>query len=158
MTTDTQRKTPPSNGGSDQVGKRESEREAGPEGSSLHRNSTTDRDGRREIARRVREYWVPPNLLTKPPPPYSALVNYAYRGAWASKPGGPVREAGILWHRAVSLPATAVCRYVEWIGQRPGRAVPVFALWRLLLATDAGHWLAADLVHPALAALGWALL
>lgn len=158
MKTDTHRNSPAGKPSSGDFDEHPSERETGPEVPSLHSDSTTGRDRLREILHGARDYWVPPNLLTKPPPTYTALVNYAYRGAWAGKPAGPVREAGIFWHRAASLPVTAVCRYVEWVAQRPGRAIPIYGLWRLLLATDAGHWLAANLVHPALAALGWALL
>lgn len=157
MTTEAQRKAPASNGGSGQGSERGTGRESGPEVSSRGQVSTTDR-GRRDLARRAREYWTPPNLLTKPPPAYSALVNYAYRGAWTSKPAGPVREVGIFWHRAASLPVTAVCRYAEWIGQRPGRAIPVFIVWRLFIASGAGVWLTAHVIHPVLGFLAWALL
>lgn len=155
MAMDTQRETPASN---HDPGSGPGGAKTGLEDSTLHRDSTTDGDRLRHALTAARRYWIPPNLLVNPPPTYAQLVNYAYRGAWAAKPAGPIREAGIFWHRTVSLPVTAVCRYIEWVAQRPGRALPIYGLWRLLLATDAGHWLAANLVHPALAAIGWALL
>jgi len=110
------------------------------------------------VLRAAHAYWVPPTLLTDPPPAYRDLAAYAHRGAWTANPYGPVRGLGVAWHRAVSLPVTLVCRYVEWVAQRPARALVVFGLWKLLILTGPGPWLADHIVRPVAAAAAWVLL
>ncbi|MFG1847751.1 hypothetical protein [Micromonospora carbonacea] len=105
-----------------------------------------------------RAYWVPPNLLTQPPASVAELAAYAHHAGWTGSVSGPIRNLGIVWHRAVSLPITVACRYVEWTWQRPMRALPIFGVWKLLILTGPGPQIADTVIRPALAAVAWALL
>jgi hypothetical protein len=105
----------------------------------------------------MRAYITPPQVWAEPPASMAELAAYARWGAWTSSTG-PVRRLGIVWHRLVGVPVTTVCRYVEWIGQRPGRAIPVFLLWKLFISTGPGPALAAHVIRPVLAAVAWAFL
>lgn len=100
-------------------------------------------------------YWVPPQLLSDPPPAVTDLVAYARRGAWTSR-DGLLRGLGITWLWLVALPFTVVCRYVEWVWQRPGRAIPIFVLWKLFVHSSGG-WFADNVIRPVLAVAAWAL-
>lgn len=105
----------------------------------------------------VKAYITPPSVLTERPPSVAALAAYARWGAWTTSTG-TVRKLGIVWHRMFSLPATVVCRYTEWLWQRPGRLIPVFVLWKLLISTGPGPWAADHLIRPLLGVLAWVLL
>lgn len=151
----TVRKAPPSTGGFEGA---PAERETAPEPSTLHPQGITVRDRLVGVLAASRAYWVPPNLLTQPPASVAELAAYAHHAGWTSRHDGPIRALGVVWHRAVSLPITAVCRYVEWIAQRPGRALPVFGVWKLLILTGPGPAVADTVIRPALAFLAWVLL
>lgn len=133
----------------------------GGEGSSpqptLHPPPVTLRDRLPELWPRIRDYWVPPALLTEPPPTVAELVGYARHGRWTVSTG-KLRRLGVWWHWLVGLPVTVVCRYTEWIFQRPGRTVPVFLVWKLFILTGAGPWLAHNIIRPALAIGAWVWL
>lgn len=103
-------------------------------------------------------YFTPPSVLTDRPASVKELSAYAHRAGWTAQPHGPLRALGIGWHRAIGLPATVVCRYAEWIAQRPGRALPVFALWKLLILTGPGPWIAENVITPAAHVAAWVLL
>jgi hypothetical protein len=105
----------------------------------------------------LRAYVTPPAVLTQPPPSVAELRAYARWGAWTTSTG-TVRKLGIVWHRLVSLPATVACRYVEWLWQRPGRLIPVYLLFKLLISTGPGPWAADHLIRPVLGVLAWVLL
>jgi hypothetical protein len=105
----------------------------------------------------LRAYITPPQVWAEPPASMAELAAYARWGAWTTSTG-PVRRLGIVWHRLVGLPVTTVCRYVEWIAQRPGRAIPVFLLWKLLITTGPGPGFVDHVIRPALAAVAWVLL
>ncbi len=138
------------------------ERETGPELSSLqptlHSNLDTQRERVREWLAGFRGYWTPPSMLTEPPASVQELAAYAWYGGWTTAGSGPVRRLGIWWHRLIGLSTTTVCRYVEWIAQRPGRAIPVYLLWKLLITTGPGPWVADNIIRPALGFLAWVLL
>lgn len=119
--------------------------------------AVTARDRLSDLWPRLRAYWVPPTLLTDPPPAVTELAGYARHGKWTASTG-KVRQLGVWWYRLVALPVTVACRYIEWMFQRPGRLIPVFALWKLFIDTGGGPWIAANLIRPALAVLGWVWL
>jgi hypothetical protein len=126
--------------------------------SSLHFNLDTLREQIRSGLGGIKGYWTPPSVLTETPASVAELAAYAHWGAWTSSTDGPLRKLGIVWHRAFSLPATVVCRYVEWLWQRPGRLIPVYVLWKLLISTGPGPWVADHLIHPVLGVIAWVLL
>lgn len=105
----------------------------------------------------VRAYITPPQVWAEPPASMAELAAYAHWGGWTTSTG-TVRRLGIVWHRLVGLPVTTCCRYAEWIAQRPGRAIPVFVLWKLLISTGPGPGFADHVIRPALAAVAWVLL
>lgn len=134
------------------------ERETTPELSTVHPDRLTVRDRIAGLVEASRAYWVPPNLLTQPPASVAELSDYAHHAGWTRRTDGPVRAFGIGWHRAVGLPITVVCRYAEWIAQRPGRALPVFGVWKLVILTGPGPDIADHIIRPALAFVAWVLL
>ncbi|MEV0732407.1 hypothetical protein [Polymorphospora sp. NPDC050346] len=97
----------------------------------------------------VLEYVTPPSVLTQPPASVAELAAYAKTGEWTARRYGFVRGAGIWWYRLVGLPYTVWCRYGEWIAQRPGRAITVLLLIKLLASTTAGEWVVEHLIVPA---------
>lgn len=135
-----------------------SPRETGPEPSTLHPETITHSDRMRRWLQAAKAYLTPPSVLAEPPPSYTELVNYAHHGAWTRHTNGPVRAAGIWWHRLVSLPITGACRYLEWIAQRPGRAIAVAVVVKLAALTGPGGWTVEHLIRPTLAAAAWVLL
>jgi hypothetical protein len=124
---------------------------------TLHPEPMTLGDRVRFWLRALRAEITPPSVLTDPPPSGAQLHAYARWGAWTSSTG-PVRKLGIVWHRLFSLPVTVICRYTEWLWQRPGRLIPVFVLFKLLISTGPGPWAADHLIRPVLGVLAWVLL
>ena len=154
----THRNSPASSGESRSTQQAPQSPKTGPEVSNLHPQPVALRDRLLGVVATARDYWVPPSLLTESPASITDLSNYAWHGTWTSKTSGPVRQAGIWWHRLISLPTTVACRYTEWIFQRPGRALPVLAMWKLLVSTGPGPWLVAHILDPLLGAIAWVLL
>ena len=152
--TTTDSDSPISNGESESASEAPQGPETGPESSNLQSQLLTVRNWlwRQWTAGRI--YWIPPALLTEPPPTVSDLANYARHGTWTTGDGF-VRRVGVIWHLTVSLPVTAVCRYTEWVLQRPGRFLPIFALWKLLILTGGGPWTSTHLIRPLLGLLAW---
>jgi len=126
--------------------------------SSLHFNLDTLREQIRSGLAGFRAYVTPPSVLTDPPPSVAELRGYARWGAWTGSTEGPLRRLGLLWHRLFSLPVTVLCRYTEWLWQRPGRLIPVFLLFKLLISTGPGPWVADHIIRPVLGAVAWVLL
>ena len=126
--------------------------------SSLHFALDTVREQIRSGLGGIKDYLTPPSVLTDTPASVAELAAYAHWGAWTSSTDGPLRKLGIVWHRMFSLPATVICRYVEWIWQRPGRAIPVYLLFKLLISTGPGPWAVDHLIHPVLGVIAWVLL
>lgn len=126
--------------------------------SSLHFDLDTLREQLRSGLGGMKDYLTPPSVLTESPASVAELAAYAHWGTWTTSADGPLRKLGIVWHRAFGLPATVVCRYVEWLWQRPGRAIPVFVLWKLLISTGPGPWAVEHLIHPILGVIAWVLL
>ncbi|MEN3308826.1 MAG: hypothetical protein V7603_5028 [Micromonosporaceae bacterium] len=93
-------------------------------------------------------YWMPPALWSQPAASLDDLSAYAHCGEWTSKHGA-LRALGIGWWRVIGLPITAACRRIEWVAQRPGRFLTVFALFVLVARSSWGHtalyWLATPL-------------
>lgn len=124
---------------------------------SLHSKVDTLREQVRSGLVAVRAYVTPPSVLVERPASVAELSAYAHWGTWTAE-AGVLRNLGIAWYRLAGLPVTVICRYVEWIVQRPGRALVVFALVKLLLSTGPGPWVADHLIRPVLGAVAWVLL
>jgi hypothetical protein len=107
---------------------------------------------------RTRAYWVPPKLLTEPPASVAELSAYAHRAGWTSSAEGTLRRLGVLWFLAVALPWTTGCRYVEWVAQRPGRALAALLVWQAVIRSTPGMWVAGHFIRPILAAAAWVFL
>lgn len=103
------------------------------------------------------EYLTPPAVLTDRPASVAELAAYARHAGWTAQGAGPVRAAGVAWWRLVGLPATVVCRYAEWIAQRPGRAIPVFVMWKAVITTGGGPWFVDNVLAPVGQAAAWIL-
>ena len=111
--------------------------------------------GRLEVALR---YLTPPSIITDRPASLVELSRYAHRAGWTSRRTGAIRTAGIWWYRLIGLPVTAICRYAEWIWQRPGRTIPVALLIKLLALTTPGVWAVEHLIRPAAHLALWLFL
>jgi hypothetical protein len=118
----------------------------------------TQRERLDNAIRGARTYFTPPAVLTERPASVAELTAYAKRAGWTSQSHGGIRAAGIAWYRVIGLPTTVVCRYVEWIAQRPGRAIPAFALWKLVISTGPGPWITDNVITPLGHAAAWVLL
>lgn len=129
--------------------------ETGDEVSTLQPPPVAWRDRIFAALGRLRAYFVPPSLLTDPPPSMAQLASYARRGAWTKSRRGLLRSLGVWWYRLALIP-TAVCRYVEWTLQRPGRAVAVWLVWRLLVSI--GGPTVHTFIHAVLRAAAWVLI
>lgn len=105
----------------------------------------------------VLTYFTPPDIFTERPESMSALRRYARKAAWASK-AGVRRSLGIGYFRVIARPVTIVCRYVEWIAQRPGRALPAYGLWKLVISIGPGPWVAHHIIDPLASFAGWVFL
>lgn len=121
------------------------------------KSEVTVRDRVRDVLVASRAYWTPPEILTKRPPTVAALAAYARRGAWTRDLDGPIRRAGVWWFRLVGVPVTVMCRFAEWVWQRPGRALTASTLFVLFAHTTPGRWLV-DAVSAVVGVLAWALL
>lgn len=154
----TLRDTPTSNGASTTPRTSPHGPKTGAETSTLQLDPVALRDQTMGLLRKTRDYWVPPALLTKPPPTVRDLADYARNSPWTAKSDGPIRRLGILWHLTIGLPITVACRYLEWIAQRPSRAITVLGLWELLIHTGAGPWISTNIIHPVLGLAAWILL
>lgn len=122
----------------------------------LHSPPVAWRDRTFAALARLKTYFMPPSLLTDPPPSMTQLAAYARRGAWTGSRKGFIRSLGVWWYRLVAIPVTAVCRYVEWTLQRAGRAVAVYLVWRLLIST--GGPAVHTPIHTVLRFVAWVLL
>jgi len=145
-----------------------------PESENSELPEVAERDIWRERGLAFVAYFTPPSVLKEPPASVEDLADYAHRAGYTKHPRISVtvdpltgqkterrhwvREAGIWWHRLIGIPVTAVCRYVEWIAQRPGRAVPVLLLVKLLAQTSYGSWAITYLFAPVAHAAAWVLL
>jgi hypothetical protein len=134
------------------------EREGRSEPDATRKSAFTDRD--RWVGRldRARSYLIPPAVLTQPPATVAELAAYARTGAWTRRRSGMVRAAGVWWFRLVGLPYTVVCRYGEWVAQRPGRAIPVLLFVKVMASTSWGGWTVEHLIEPASRAAIWLFL
>jgi hypothetical protein len=101
---------------------------------------------------------VPPHVLTSPPAAYDELTAYAYRGSWTSSAHGFIRGLGTLWLIVIALPVIFALRMVEWIIQRPSRALFFVLVWELAIRTPPGLWLCHDVLRPFWSVLGWIFL
>lgn len=135
-----------------------SERETTPDGPQTRKSALTDRDFWLNLVDRVRAYLTPPSLLTERPDSVAQLAAYAKTGAWTKRRTGAIRSAGIWWYRLVGLPYTTICRYAEWIAQRPGRAIPVLLLVKLLASTTPGSWFVEHVIVPVGHTVVWLFL
>jgi hypothetical protein len=138
--------------------------------------SITDRAGS-GLVQRIRAYWQLPAPLAEQPPSWKQMLRYARHGHWTTSTWHPkgatvkdargheeplrtgaVRRLGVAWAYGVAATSAAVCRYTEWILARPGRAIPIYLLWRLAIVAGPGAWLIDNLIRPVLAAASWVLL
>jgi hypothetical protein len=127
-------------------------------GSFPVQSAITQRDRLQDLLRAARGYVTPPAVLTDRPASVAELSAYAHRAGWTARSDGPLRVAGVWWFRLIGLPLTVAGRYVEWIAQRPGRAIPVFGLWKLVILTGGGPWFADHVIRPVGHVLAWVLL
>ncbi len=126
----------------------------GPE--TLH-SAITVGDRVRSAVGWAKELYAPPPILAERPPSVAALSAYAKHGAWTRTRKGFLRSAGVAWFRVVGVPITVACRVAEWIWQRPGRAIPVAVLVKVLAHTTPGVWVV-NAGSYVVGALAWALL
>jgi hypothetical protein len=131
------------------------ERETGPRPASAPISEVTVSD---RWWWRLRDYFTLPDLLTDRAASVPELAAYAHRGGWTRQPFGPVRNAGIWWWRLVGLPQTLRCRVREWVWQRPGRALTVVLLVKLLSLTAPGAYVVEQLIEPVVHAALWLFL
>ncbi len=124
---------------------------------SVH-SAMTHRERVQSWVQSASAYLTPPSVVTDRPASVKELSAYAHRAGWTANQAGFVRSAGVAWLRLVGLPSTVVCRYVEWIAQRPGRAVPVAVLVKALTLTTPGGWALDNILAPAAHAAAWVLL
>lgn len=134
------------------------ERETGPDEAQTRKSALTDRDMWADLARRALAYITPPSVLTGHPDTVAQLAAYAKAGAWTRRRSGVIRALGVWWYRLVGLPYTVTCRYAEWIAQRPGRAIPVLLLVKLLASTTPGAWVVEHVIVPIGHAAAWLFL
>lgn len=107
---------------------------------------------------RALEYFRPPRIMTARPADVPALLRYARVGSWTKSENGAIRKAGVAYWHLIGLPTTVVCRYVEWIAQRPGRALIVFLLWRLVISNRPGPWVVQNVFSPIGSIAKWLFL
>lgn len=134
------------------------ERETATSRLSSLQSAITDGDAWRRWLAVAGKHFTPPSVLTERPPSVQALTRYAYHGAWTRRTIGPVRMFGVAWLRTIGLPTTVWSRYSEWIWQRPGRAIPVLLLVKLLAVTGPGAWAVEHLIQPAVSFALWLFL
>lgn len=92
-----------------------------------------------QVLANLGRYFTPPAPWATPPASLEELASYAHVGQWAPS-SGPRRLLGIAYWYSVGLPTTVICRYAEWVAQRPGRLVTVLALGAVLHRTTPGQW------------------
>lgn len=100
----------------------------------------------------------PPKVTISRPASVPELTAYARTGTWTKSEGGAIRKAGVTYWYLIGLPTTVICRYIEWIAQRPGRALTVFALWRLVITTGPGPWFVQNVLSPIGSIAKWLFL
>ncbi len=112
----------------------------------------------RNLTGKIKEWVVPPAILTDQPESIPDLARYAHAGAWTARRTGFTRGCGVWWWRLVALPYTAVSRTREWIIQRPGRAITVSVIVKITASTTWGTWTVTHLIVPAVHAAIWLFL
>lgn len=130
------------------------EREMTPESPEPRKSALTLSD----IGPRVRTYFTPPSILTDVPESIPAKRRYARAGDWTTSVNGPVRKAGVGYWRLVALPMSAVTGYVQWIADRPGRALIIYVIWRMVISNPPGPWIVQHIFTPIGHALAWLFL
>jgi len=138
------------------------------------KSAITDSDRWVKVGTATIAYFTPPAVFTDRPASLAELAAYARTAPWTAqqhvaKPytdeatgkqvkTGLIRAAGIWYYRGVGYPYTVWSRYKEWIIQRPGRAVPILLVVKLLASTSYGQWTVEHLITPAVHAVMWVLL
>jgi hypothetical protein len=134
------------------------ERETAPQASESPKSEVTYGDIARRAVASTATYFTPPSILTARPESVVELRRYPREGDWLLAKVSPLRTLAVTYWRAIGLPVTVICRYVEWIAQRPGRALLAYVLWRLFTVAGPGRWLVEN-VGPALGSIGkWLFL
>lgn len=134
------------------------ERETAAHGPETLHSAVTNSDKWGRLLDQTLAYFTPPAILTDQPATIPDLSRYAHRGAWTARTDGPIRAAGIWWWRLAALPTTIACRTWEWIAQRPGRAIPIAVITKLLASTTPGNWVVHHLIAPLTRAAIWLFL
>lgn len=111
-----------------------------------------------DLRQRLRTYFTLPSILTDAPASIPAKRRYARSGTWTASVDGPVRKAGVGYWRLVALPTSVVTGYVQWIADRPGRALLVYVLWRMFISNPPGPWIVEHIFTPIGHALAWLFL
>jgi hypothetical protein len=117
------------------------ERETGPQASESPKSEVTRGDIARRVITSTATYFTPPSILTARPESVVELRRYPREGDWLLAKASPLRTLAVNYWRAIGLPVTVICRYVEWVAQRPGRALLAYVLWRLFTVAGPGRWL-----------------
>lgn len=112
-----------------------------PEAPETRKSEVADGDIIRRVITSTATYFTPPSIVTARPDSVVELRRYPREGDWLLAKVGPLRTLAVAYWRTVGLPITVVCRYVEWIAQRPGRAVLAYLLWRLFTVAGPGRWI-----------------
>lgn len=120
--------------------------------------SRKSEDTHSHILQRARTYFTPPSVLTDAPESIPDKRRYAREGDWTASENGPIRKLGVGYWRLIALPVSVVADYVKWIADRPGRAVIVFTLWKLLILNDPGPWVVRHVFAPVGNLLAWLFL
>lgn len=103
-------------------------------------------------------YWTPPRLFTDQPASLADLAQYAKAAPWTAQQTGIFRTAGTGYYRWAAYPVTVMCRYTEWVWQRPGRLAAHTAMAKLFALTGPGTWVVDHIVYPAAHTVGHILL
>lgn len=130
------------------------ERENAPQATDSRKSVVTNSD----IKARTIAYFTPPSILTDAPESIPAKRRYARSGDWIASVDGPIRKLGIGYWRVIALPVSVVAGYVTWIADRPGRALIVYGLWRMVIGNPPGPWLTKNILTPAGSVAAWLFL
>lgn len=132
--------------------------EIAPETPETLKSEVTGRDIARRVIESTATYFTPPSVLTARPESVTELRRYPREGDWLLARIGPLRTLAVAYWRTVGLPITVACRYVEWVAQRPGRALLAYGLWRLFTVAGPGRWIVEN-VGPVLGSIAkWLFL
>lgn len=125
-----------------------------PESAESRKSAVTVSD----IRQRARAYFTPPSILTGDPESIPTKRRYARAGTWTASKDGPLRKAGVGYWRLIALPVNVVTGYITWIADRPGRALIVYLMWRMVISNPPGPWFVKHILTPLGSIAEWLFL